>query len=242
MLKDDSFKQRKEVPLPQRRMHNYLMTKEKRNQAGLGILSLSEQSDYTTVIRSNSSNENINAVQDSDIANHGKHWFVMRDLKRSNAKMPAYKMLKREQIELFTPMKQVYTIKQGKRICEEVPFIQDLLFVHSTSEILDPIVEKNPTLQYRYIRGGKYREALTIADADMEKFIYAVRNCNSLRYYRPDEISPAMFGRKIRIIGGVLDHYEGYLLKGSKNKSLLIELPGFLSAGVRISSEFIQFI
>lgn len=32
-------------------------------------------------------------------------WFVMRDLKRSNAKLPAYKLLREEQFEVFVPMK-----------------------------------------------------------------------------------------------------------------------------------------
>ena len=32
------------------------------------------------------------------------HWYVMRDLKRSNAKLPAYKQLSDEHIEVFTPM------------------------------------------------------------------------------------------------------------------------------------------
>ncbi len=31
------------------------------------------------------------------------HWYVMRDLKRPNAKLPAYKQLSDEHIEVFTP-------------------------------------------------------------------------------------------------------------------------------------------
>ncbi len=205
-------------------------------------MSLNGQDTSTTTIRTHSSNGRTGTLQDPGKANQDKHWFVMRDLKRPNAKLPAYKMLDKEQIELFTPTEQRLTTRKGKKTCEEVPFIRDLLFVHSTHERLDPIVEKTPTLQYRYVRGGKYREAMTVADADMERFIYAVRHSDSLRYYRPDELSPAMFGRKIRIIGGLLDHYEGRLLKGSRRKVLLVELPGLLSVGVEVSPEFIQFV
>ena len=32
------------------------------------------------------------------------HWYVMRDLKRPNAKLPAYKQLSDEHLEVFTPM------------------------------------------------------------------------------------------------------------------------------------------
>ena len=33
-----------------------------------------------------------------------KHWYAMRDLKRSNALLPAYKQLSQAGMEVFTPM------------------------------------------------------------------------------------------------------------------------------------------
>ena len=64
-------------------------------------------------------------------------------------------------------------LKNGKRIREEVPFMQDLLFIHDTREVLDLFVRKIPTLQYRYQKG-----MLSAHDGcrfDMERFIRAVR-------------------------------------------------------------------
>lgn len=43
------------------------------------------------------------------------HWFVMRDLKRPNAKEPAYKQLGELGIEIFTPLRWHLSIKKGKR-------------------------------------------------------------------------------------------------------------------------------
>ena len=63
-------------------------------------------------------------------------WFVMRDLKRLNAKLPAYKQLGDMQFELFTPMKWQMVVKGDKRIRMEVPYMQDLLFVHSTNIVI----------------------------------------------------------------------------------------------------------
>lgn len=54
-------------------------------------------------------------------------WYVMRDLKRANAKLPAYKQLLNEHFEVFTPMKEQLSVHGGKRTREEVPFIQDYL-------------------------------------------------------------------------------------------------------------------
>lgn len=172
-------------------------------------------------------------------------WFVMRDLKRHNALLPAYKMLAERGFEVFTPMKWVLSprLRGGKRERKAVPFMQDLLFVRDCRRNLDPVVEITPTLQYRYLRHG-YCLPMTVRDEDMERFITAVNSTESIRYYKPEEITPAMHGRKIRIVGGALDGFDGTLVttRGSKVKRLLVELPNLLSAGVEVNPEYIQFI
>ena len=134
------------------------------------------------------------------------HWYVMRDLKRPNAKLPAYKQLSDEHIEVFTPMQWRLSLKNGKRIREEVPFMQDLLFVHDTREVLDQFVRKIPTLQYRYLKGGGYCQPMIVSDLDMERFIRAVRCSENPKYYLPEEISNTMYGRMIRIVGRSEEH------------------------------------
>lgn len=173
----------------------------------------------------------------------GMRWYVMRDLKRANAKVPAYKLLEGMKMEVFVPMKWHLVTRKGMRIREEVPFIQDLLFVHETQNNLDTVVEKTPTLQYRWLR-GTWREPMTVADRNMEHFIRAVNATESPKYYLPEEIIPAMYGRKIRIEGGPLSGYEGSLLttRGSKVKRLLVELEGFLAVEVEVAPEYIQLI
>lgn len=177
-------------------------------------------------------------------SNEPKQWYVMRDLKRSNALLPAYKQLGENQIEVFTPMRWCLKVSQGIKVRKEVPFMQDLLFVHETRHILDPIVEKIPTLQYRYTRGSSYRDPMTVPDADMERFILAVRSTDTPRYYTPDELTPAMYGRKIRIIGGPLNGYEGNLqtTKGSRVKRLLVNLPALLTVSVEVKPEYIELL
>lgn len=171
-------------------------------------------------------------------------WYVMRDLKRSNAKLPAYKQLSDEHIEVFTPMQWRIKLKDGKQIREEVPFIQDLLFVHDTQEVLDFFVRKIPTLQYRYQKGGSYCQPMIVADLDMERFIRAVKSSENPKYYLPEEISEVMCGRMIRIVGGPFKGYEGRLLttRGSKIKRLLVELPNFFSVGVEVNSDLIEML
>ena len=168
----------------------------------------------------------------------------MRDLKRANAKLPAYMMLGDMGFEVFVPMKWQLTIRRGKRIREQVPFLRDLLFVHATRDKLDPIVDKTDTLQYRYIRGGKYRDPMKVGSKEMERFIQAVRWSENPVYYLPDEIPASMYGRKVCIIGGDLDGHEGTLLKvrGLHKKRILVELPHLLSASVDLEPEFVRFV
>ena len=53
-----------------------------------------------------------------------------------------------------------------------------------------------------------------------------------------------MYGRKIRIVGGNLDGYEGMLLttRGSKTKRILVKLPNWLVAAVEVNLEYVQFL
>lgn len=168
-------------------------------------------------------------------------WYVMRDLKRANAKYPAYKMLMEKEMCVFTPMTCRLSMERGRRVRKEVPFISDLLFVYADRKELDPIVEKTPTLQYRWLH-NTYRAPMTVPTMDMQRFIHAVMVSDSPKYYSPEEITPEMYGRRIYIVGGPFDGYEGTLLttRGSKTKRLLIELPKLLAVGVEVHPDFIR--
>ena len=170
-------------------------------------------------------------------------WFVMRDLKRANSKQPAYQFLLEKNLEVFTPMKWKIGVSRGQRFRKEVPCITDLLFVHDCRENLDPLVEIIPTLQYRWVR-NRYREPMVVSDGEMERFIGAVRSSETPRFYLPEEITPEMLNRPIRIVGGPLDGYEGTLVttRGSKVKRLLVELPSLLSVAVEVNPDYIQFL
>lgn len=179
----------------------------------------------------------------SQVSRNEACWYVMRDLKRANALLPAYKMLQQAGFEVFTPMRWQLTCRSGRRVRKQVPFLRDLLFVHDQRQRLDPIVLRTPTLQYRFVRNG-YCQPMVVRDEEMERFIRAVENTESLRYYTPGEITPEMRGRAVRIIGGPLDGYEGVLLaaRGSKVRRLLVELPDLLTAGVEVDPDYIQLL
>jgi len=186
----------------------------------------------------------LNEMTDTRKDDGAKHWYVMRDLKRPNSKMPAWRMLGDKGIEVFTPMKTHVIVTDGKPRCEQVPFIRDLLFVHDARPAVDYIVRRTPTLQYRYKRGCGYCVPMTVADADMERFIHAVRASDNPQYYMPDEITSALCGRMVRIVGGCLDGYTGRLLdvRGSRTKRLLIDMSGMFFVGVEVTAGYVQIL
>ena len=173
-----------------------------------------------------------------------KQWFAMRDLKRANALLPAYKQLTEAGMEVFTPMTTRFTVRNGKRVRIIVPAMRDLLFVNESRENLDPIVAKTPTLQYRFKRGGKQGEPIIIPADDMARFIGAVQASANPKFYTAEELSPLLCGHKIRMIGGPLDGYEGILqtIRGSKTKHLIITLPSLLAVSIDINDEFVEVL
>lgn len=177
-----------------------------------------------------------------------RQWFAMRDLKRPNAKLRAYEMLKDKVERVYTPMVKKTLMRNGKRCLVDVPYIPDLLFVYDSKSVIDPIVSSVPTFQYRFVRSstphrGGGIEAV-ISDKEMEQFIRVTESIEKFRYYTPDEVSPSMYGRKICIVGGSLDGCVGRLKtkRGSKYKELIIEMQGILAVGVQVSPEYIRFI
>lgn len=78
----------------------------------------------------------------------------------------------------------------------------------------------------------------------MEKFIFAISNTDSLIYYKPGELTEKMYGKRVRIVGGMLDQYEGRLLsvKGMRKRRLIVELPTLVTAAVEVEPDFIQII
>lgn len=173
-----------------------------------------------------------------------KQWFVMRDLKRRNAKSIAILELTEAGLEVFTPMTQMIMTIGRRRIRREVPVIQDLLFVHEAKQTLDPYVQMYPTLQYRYQLGKSADEPMTVRAEEMNRFISAVSNTESTLYYKPGELTEDMYGTNVRIIGGPLDSCEGRLLsvRGMRKRRLLIELPSLITAAVEVEPEYIHIL
>lgn len=215
------------------------MRKSLSHQAGLENFTLTELGiDFTPPVASTGSPA-------EDLEGHSekhKQWYVMRDLKRPNARQTAYEMLSKGHFRAFTPMEWRVVTRRGRRVREKVPVIRDLLFVYAVRDELDPVVERTLTLQYRYLRGGGYRCPMVVRECDMDRFMLAVDNAATPVFYAPDEVTPDMVGRRVRIVGGPLDGCEASLLKvrGARRRRIFIELPQLVAVSVEVEPEYIQ--
>lgn len=66
-------------------------------------------------------------MDETQFSQESLQWFAMRDLKRRHAKLPAYKLFENLKVRYFTPMVHRLVVVNGKRVDQEVPFMQDLL-------------------------------------------------------------------------------------------------------------------
>lgn len=168
----------------------------------------------------------------------------MRDLSRRNANVMAHDTLAKGGLEVFTPMTEMIMTIRGRKQRRNVPVIQDLLFVHEAKSTIDPFVEEIPQLQYRYNLGKTINEPVTVPEAEMQRFVHAVSNTENPKYFMPGELTKAMYGKRVHIVGGVLDGFEGTLLslKGMRKRRLIIAIPNLIAAAVEVQPEFIQFV
>ena len=85
---------------------------------------------------------------------------------------------------------------------------------------------------------------MTVGSGEMDRFIYAVSNTESPIFYMPGELTKSMYGKYVRIVGGILNNFEGRLLsiKGKRKRHLIIELPNLIAAAVEVNPDYIQLV
>lgn len=168
-------------------------------------------------------------------------WYVLRFLYRNQPKVRI--QFESDGIETFSPMRWVSRVENGKYTLKYDYAIWDLFFVHSSKKIIDPYVNRFENLQYKFQSGGKPHNPMVIPDKQMNDFVAVVKSSKKPLYFAPNEINLSK-GERIRLIGGRLNGYEGFLVKvnGSRQRRLVVELPGTLCAAVEVEPEYIEII
>lgn len=171
-------------------------------------------------------------------------WFAMsapycRELK-------AKEYLQAKGIECFVPMVNALVEKRsGAKIRKQIPAIHNLIFVHTSKNVIQEIKRGVDYLQYRTMpREGK-NIPIIIPDRQMQQFIAVTQTSNEeLIYMRPEEVNIAK-GTRVRVHGGAFDGTEGVFVKiqGKRKPRVVLLIQGVAAVALaEISTEFIEII
>lgn len=172
-----------------------------------------------------------------------KCWYAMsvpynRVLKVKN-------MLDEKHIECFVPMRYEVREVKGHKVRLYVPAISNLIFVHTTDEILKLFKQSTTLLQYLVYKRDGVAHKIIVPDAQMQQFI---RVCNTndeqLIYLRPDEINLSR-GTRVRILGGTFNGVEGVFVKvkGKRNRRVVVLIDHVSAIAVsEVSPDLIEIV
>lgn len=171
-------------------------------------------------------------------------WFAMSAPYRRELKAKEY--LQAKGIECFVPMVNALVEKRsGTKIRKQVPAIHNLIFVHTSKNVIQEIKRGVDYLQYRTMpREGK-NIPIIVPDRQMQQFIAVTQTANEeLIYMRPEEVNIAK-GTRVRVHGGAFDGTEGVFVKiqGKRNPRVVLLIQGVAAVALaEISTEFIEII
>ena len=162
-------------------------------------------------------------------------WFAMSAPYRRELK--AKERLEGMGIECFVPMTKSIVERRGTKRRETVPAIHNLIFVHTTKNIIKQAKQGIEYLQYRTKPCNGKNTPIIVPDREMEQFITITNaRMEEITYLQPDEIDIKK-GTKVRIHGGTFNGTEGIFvkIKGKRNRRVVVLIEGL--AAVAINAE-----
>ncbi|MCM1377003.1 MAG: UpxY family transcription antiterminator [Clostridium sp.] len=170
-------------------------------------------------------------------------WFALSAPYRRE--MRARELFESLGIETFVPMQQLLEETAGGRRKRTLrPAVPNLLFARSTRSQLQAFKTQYPIVQYitRPIDGRN--EPIIVPDRQMEDFRRAItKSLDTILYFKPSEIDLSK-GKRVRIIGGVLNGVSGTLMKvkGARSRRLVIMLEGLGAVAAEVEPDYIELI
>ncbi len=174
-------------------------------------------------------------------------WFPMRVT--YNREIKVKENLDSLGIENFVPMKQQFTVHGGHKRLETIPAINNLLFVHSSREILTNLKmteEEFSPLRYmmtRPLQKNARPEIITIPDRSMENFIRAASHTDGSLIYLDYGCVADKIGRRVVVCDGPFAGVEGVVLRIDNNKRVVIKLENVVAVAIAfVPPAFLKFL
>ena len=174
-------------------------------------------------------------------------WFPMRVT--YNRELKLKERLELLNIETFLPLKQQFVVYGGRKRLEMIPAVHNLLFVHSSREVLTNLKlteEEFSPLRYmmsRPIDKTLNREILTINDREMENFIRVASLTDDRVMFLDYQKVAEKVGKRVVITDGDFAGIEGVVLRVDKNRRVVIKLEGVAAVALAfVPSAYLKFV
>ena len=162
-------------------------------------------------------------------------WFPMRVTYSRELKVKAE--LDRLGIETFLPMMYKMVDVDTKNPHRElVPAINNLIFVHSSKELISSLKSTNTVLQpLRYIIDQTAQQAhtiMTVPDAQMQNFMRVASKTDDSVMFLNDETVVGKVGKRVLITGGIFEGVTGVIRRVKCCKRVVVELEDIASVAI----------
>ena len=158
------------------------------------------------------------------------NWYVLKT--SYNREIRLENELQAEGIETFIPMQcREVSKEQYKQRIEEVA-IHNLVFVKSTTEILDEFIRKSKH-PITYLKNLSTGTTAIISEKEMQNFILITKSkIEGLRFLDENIDRFCTGDKKVRVTGGMFDGLEGYVIRIRRDRKLVIRIEGITAVAV----------
>ena len=147
-------------------------------------------------------------------------WYAMSAIYRSELKVKEY--LDSRNIECYIPMIEVLRTRRGRKIKESVPAVCNLIFVHSTSDIINDVKIYQPRLQFKTMVIDCRNERIKVPDAQMEAFIKASSDVGLEKKYVDPLSLNLRAGQRVKVTLSNGTEVVGVIISHKKNKKTIV--------------------
>ena len=141
-------------------------------------------------------------------------------------------------IECFLPMCYKVVDEKGKRMHKLVPAISNLIFIHSTNEIVSNLKMFDKRFEpLRYIMKVSHidatRDIMTVPEASMENFIKVTKEPSEKVFYlNPGDYINNNVGKKVAIVDGPFAGVVGIIKRIKRNKHVVVQIEDIAAAAI----------
>lgn len=157
-------------------------------------------------------------------------WFAMRS--SYCREMKALELLQRDGFECYVPLRTERIEKGGVVTQKDVPVVHNLIFVHSTRDLLTPwkrLHEADAAL--RYIIDKATDKPMIVPDRAMNDFIRVTRDSNDVLYLDDPSVCLTA-GQRVEVVAGPFKGVQGQIVRIRRDRRVVIDIEGLIAVAL----------